>query len=115
MLRIDVDEIGVNADLDHGEGCIVVVWKDEMSIQRTLKVDIDGFCSRDMPIRSGRGLIDASLGERHLKLEFTSDLGKNLELDTIVELRWTSLNCEPEHLEAFIDHLAIEANPPNNT
>jgi hypothetical protein len=78
-------QIESTLDLGHGEGWITFSWLDAAGINRSLTIDADGHCSREMPIRSGIGVSIASVLHDRVHLRFTDALAARLELDPEVE------------------------------
>jgi hypothetical protein len=72
-------------DLDYGEGMITFTWQDPDQIQRSLTIDVEGFCFREMPISSGHGVTFAAIQPERLRLRFTDELANKLELDQEIE------------------------------
>ena len=85
MQSIQNAQIENMLDLDYGEGWITFSWLDENGICRSLKIDADGHCSREMPIRSGTGVRITSVAYDRVRLQFSNDLAARLELDDQVE------------------------------
>ena len=81
MRSIANAQIESTLDMDHGEGWITFSWLDANGIDRSLTIDADGHCSREMPIRSGTGVSIVSVHRDHVRLRFTDDLASKLELD----------------------------------
>lgn len=71
-------------DFRHGEGSVGFDWEDSAGIKRSLSIDIDGWCSRKMPIRSGFRLEIVEVAENRVRLRFRPELAAKLELDTNV-------------------------------
>jgi len=72
-------------DFDHGEGWITFSWLDDNGTDRSLTIDAEGHCSREMPIRSGTGVSIVSVHRDKVRLRFTDDLASKLELDHEIE------------------------------
>ena len=73
-------EIDSSLDFDYGEGWVAFSWLDGDGIRRSLTINADGHCSREMPIRSGVGVeIPEVTGDR-VRLSFTNKLASRLEL-----------------------------------
>ena len=81
MQSITIAHIDNNLDLDHGEGSVTFSWLDAHGIRRSLTMDVEGHCSREMPIRSGTGASIASVLHNRVLLCFTEELAAKLELD----------------------------------
>jgi hypothetical protein len=89
MRPITNAQISSILDLDHGEGWITFSWSDASGIDRSLTIDADGHCSREMPIRSGTGVSIVSVRRDHVRLRFTDELASKLELDHEIEFEGT--------------------------
>ena len=87
MKSIEHARIESLLDLDHGEGWIMIAWLDSNGIDRSLTIDADGHCSREMPIRSGTGASIIFVDRDHLRLRFTDELANKLELDREIEFQ----------------------------
>ena len=72
-------------DFDHGEGWVTFSWVDSFGLDRVLTIDIDGHCSREMPVRSGTGLGIVDIQDDGVRLSFTPELASKLQLETKVE------------------------------
>lgn len=73
-------------DLDYGEGWVKIGWTSPSGVDALLQIDADGFCSREMPIRSGHGPPQiAEVRKDGIHLRFSSELAKKLELDVDVD------------------------------
>ncbi len=72
-------------DLDYGEGWITFSWLDNSGIDRSLTIDAEGFCHREMPIRSGHGVSIVNLAPERICLRFTDTLASRLELGQEIE------------------------------
>ena len=86
MNRINVTSFKTNCDFDYGEGWITFCWTTESGIDASLTIDLDGHCSREMPIRSGAGAAIVSVSPDSVALSFTPELAGKLELDTEIEM-----------------------------
>ena len=72
-------------DFQYGEGWATFSWTDDNRIDRSLKIDMDGHCSREMPVRSGTGVTILAVQNDRIRLRFTDELAVKLELDQVVE------------------------------
>ena len=104
MRAISNAQIEGIVDLDHGEGWITFSWSDENGIDRSLTIDSDGHCSREMPIRSGTGVSIVSVHRDHVCLRFTDELASKIALDHEIEFRgivsdntYAALLCMAKH------------------
>ncbi len=76
-------------DLDYGIGAIWFEWPDIVYGHEGLGIDLDGFCSRRMPIRSGQGpplFVEVERGR--ILVRFPPTLAIRLELDELVEIHF---------------------------
>ena len=85
MKSIQIAQIENMLDLRYGEGWLTFSWLDENDIRRSLTIDADGHCSREMPIRSGIGVWVTSVAHDRVRLQFSNDLAARLELEDEVE------------------------------
>jgi len=74
-----------NCDFDYGEGWITLCWLTEHGLHASLTIDLDGHCSREMPVRSGSGVHVVDVAPDHLALHFDESLALKLELDADVQ------------------------------
>lgn len=84
-------EVSVDtADLEYGEGWLCFCWPDGMYGSEQLQIDMEGHCSRAMPIRSGQGPPEFVTVERdRVVLRFRPALARKLELDDEIEIRFS--------------------------
>jgi hypothetical protein len=100
--RIEASAVGVVADLDHGEGWIAFHWIETPS--GGLKIDLDGHCSRDMPIRSGNGPPEfVELRRDAIRLRFDAELARKLELPEEIEIKFRISEDEFAKLQHVVD------------
>jgi hypothetical protein len=102
-------ELGIPDDsaLDHGEGWLCFTWDDPMYGNEGLRIDLDGHCSRMMPIRSGEGPpCFAELGRNFIKIHFPSELAKKLELDEEVEITFAISDQDFDQLKRVIQYFS---------
>jgi len=62
---------------EYGNGELTFRWPDNISSYEELNIELDGFCSRRMPIHSGRGIAALELYREHMRLRFTPELAQN--------------------------------------
>jgi len=105
MQVIPNTQIGSTFDFDHGEGSVTFSWLDVDGIDRSLTVDIDGHCNREMPIRSGTGVSIASVLPDRVRLRFTPELATRLELKDEVEFEGNISEETYEHLLELAEYL----------
>jgi hypothetical protein len=87
MKSIVKAQIGSTFDFDHGEGWVTFSWLDNDGISRSLSIDAEGHCSREMPVRSGTGVTIISVHRDRVCLRFTERLAASLELDHEIEFQ----------------------------
>ncbi|TWU14650.1 hypothetical protein CA54_35190 [Symmachiella macrocystis] len=93
------DSVGI----DHGEGWICFQWEDHLYGREGLTIDMYGHCSRNMPFRSGIGLVDYVVHRDSITLRFAPELAKKLELDEEIEIRFDLADSEFEGLKAAME------------
>jgi hypothetical protein len=97
--------IDVDADYDYGDGWLAIQWDDPPEGREGLKIDLDGHCSRNMPIRSGQGPPDFELiGPDRLIIRFQKDLARKLELDETLEVRFAATDDQYNRIRAFVNY-----------
>jgi hypothetical protein len=105
MTFYHADQVAVVADVEYGEGYIQFRWPDPIVGHEGLKIDLDGHCSREMPIHSGDGPPKfIELDRSGLKLWFPPELAKKLKLDQDLELTFTLTDNDYLALQRVIDH-----------
>jgi hypothetical protein len=98
--------VSILADCDHGEGWLAFQWPDALFGTEGLKIDLEGFCSRKMPIRSGQGPPDfIELQRDSIRLRFSPALAKKLELDQDVEIHFSIDENQFRQLERAVAYL----------
>jgi hypothetical protein len=96
VLEVDV------SSLSYGYGFLTFSWHDPEYGQRRLCIDAEGWCSREMPIRSGQGPPQFVQVSNHVvRLKLDDNLSKRLELPLDLEMR---VNASAEQLQG-IHHL----------
>ena len=91
--------------LDNGEGWLTIFWLDNDHSKRSLTIDFDGFCQREMPIRSGLGVELIACQRDRVHLRFTDQLATNLQLATDVCFAAELPKRDYENLLAFAECL----------
>ncbi len=87
MSRYSATSVGVLADNDHGEGWVVFRWPHERYGVEELRIDLEGHCSRHMPIHSGEGPPEFVELQRDLiRLRFDPGLAEKLQLPEEIEI-----------------------------
>ena len=80
-------EVSDSLDFDDGEGWLCFRWKDPIYGYDELEINLEGHCSRRMPIHSGNGPPEFVSVERdRVVLRFSSALAKKLDLDENIEI-----------------------------
>lgn len=100
--KLDVD-VG---SLDWGYGSLVFSWLDPEYGERQLGINVDGWCGREMPIRSGQGPPQfLEVSNRVVRLRFGDKLAAKLELPNEVTMRIDASPEEVEGLQQFLSSL----------
>jgi hypothetical protein len=87
MTLYHAESVELEADTEYGEGCVTFRWPDPMYGWECLTVDLDGYCSKRMPIHSGNGLPEfVEVQHDRIKLRFDPILATKLELEHDVEI-----------------------------
>jgi hypothetical protein len=90
--------------LDHGEGWLSFQWVDPLCGTEGITIHLDGWCSRNMPIRSAQGPPEfVDLQRNRLKLRFTPAMAQRLEIDEEVEIQFVIPESEFSLLKQTID------------
>ena len=86
MQRILATGVESLFDFDYGEGWLTIHWICPIRLDSWLQIDPDGFCHREMPIRSGDGPPQIlEVRSDGFRIRFAPELAEKLELDTDVE------------------------------
>lgn len=88
---------------EYGNGELTFRWPDAISGYEELNIELDGFCSRRMPIHSGRGIVALERQRDYLKLRFTPELALKLELTEEVEFRFVIADAQYDVLRSVTD------------
>lgn len=95
-------KVGIVADFDHGEGWLHFGWEDAIGCAASLTIDMDGHCSREMPIRSGLGPPQfLGLQRDRIRLGFTAELAAKLEMEQVVEFQFVLDDATFDQLRQF--------------
>ena len=86
MQRIKLTSAGSICDFDHGEGCVTFSWVTTDGLDALLTIDLDGHCSREMPVRSGTEPEIVAVESDRIQLRFRPELADKLQLETDVEM-----------------------------
>jgi hypothetical protein len=106
MATFQARAVHVLADTDHGEGWVSFEWADQLTGWDELKVDLDGHCSRRMPIHSGSGGVEAiELSRDRIRFRFTESLAHNLGLEPDVEIAFAVSDAVFADLQRAVAHL----------
>lgn len=104
LIQYQATYVGVVADTDHGEGCIVFRWPHEHLGYELLKISLDGHCSRRMPIHSGSGPPEfVELRRDGVRVRFAPELARKLQMDEEVEILFTLADPEFEELRRVVE------------
>lgn len=105
MSRYTAISVGVLADTDHGEGRVVFKWPHELYGYEELTIDLDGYCSRRMPIHSGDGPPEfVELRRDSIKLRFTRSLAEKLQLAEEIEISFQLSDDEFSKLQRVVEY-----------
>lgn len=97
--------VGIVADCDHGEGWIVFQWPDPLYGSEELKIDLDGHCSRYMPIQSGTGPPEfIALQRDFIRIRFAPELAKRLQLSEEIEIRFSINDDDYAELQKVVNN-----------
>jgi hypothetical protein len=106
MTSFYADRVDVTADTDNGEGWITFRWPDRLFGWECLIIDLDGHCSRRMPIRSGDGWPEfVELKRDRIILRFEPSLAEKLQLEEDVEITFAISDDDFRQLSRAIDYL----------
>lgn len=109
MTLYHAEKVELSADTKNGEGWITFRWPDSLYGWECLTIDLDGHCSRRMPIRSGSGPPEfVELQRDRIKLRFDPVLAGRLELEESVEITFTVTDDEFYELCKVINYLQGE-------
>jgi hypothetical protein len=104
MLRYSATFVGVQADTDHGEGRVVFQWPDDRYGHDGLTIDLDGHCSRRMPVYSGTGPPEfLELRRDGIRIRFHPTLADKLRLDEEIEILFRLPDAEFAELRRVVD------------
>jgi hypothetical protein len=105
MTTYHATSFGSVTDCNHGEGWITFQWPDPFFGSEGLKIDLDGHCSRNMPIRSGDGPPDfVTLQRDFVRIRFTPSLARQLQLDEEIEIRFSIGDLDYAELRKVVDY-----------
>lgn len=87
MTSYQASRVDLLVDVDYGEGWITFDWPDAVFGHDQLTIDLDGYCSRRMPIHSGWGPPDfLELQRDRIRLRFAPELASKLKMDEEIEI-----------------------------
>ena len=93
------------ADIDHGEGWVTFRWFHEVYGYEEPRIDLDGHCSRRMPIRSGSGPPEfVELRRDGVKLGFDPESARKLRLDEEIEISFSLPEPEFQEFRRVVDY-----------
>jgi hypothetical protein len=107
MVSFQAESVDVpdETDRSYGEGWLSFQWADPLYGREGLTIQLDGHCSRNMPIRSGNGPPDfVDLKRDRVTLRFDPVLAKELELDEEIEIRFALTDEAFYQLQRTIDY-----------
>jgi hypothetical protein len=111
--RFSASHVYIQADTEHGEGWIVFQWPDETYGDEQLKIDLDGHCSRRMPIQSGSGLPEfVEMDADRIRLRFDVTLAYRLKLAEEIEITYRLTEQEFEDLRRAVDYFGGTTKRP---
>ena len=94
--------------IEQGAMLVSFEWSDPLYGVEGLDVDVDGFCSRKMPIRSGKGPLEIIHFRRDsIALKFPPVLAEQLELDEEIEISFTITDDEFNSLGIVVDFIRL--------
>lgn len=96
---------------DEDDGWLITSWVDADRSKRSLTIDTNGFCQREMPFRSGSGIKSISYHRDRIELVFNEQLATKLELPTEISFVDEISAINYEKLLAFAEDLYI---PPSD-
>ena len=106
MSQYSATSVVVQADLDHGEGDVVFQWPHPRYGYEELKIDLDGHCSRRMPIYSGSGPPEiVELRQDGIRIRFDPTLAQKLRLEEEIEILFRLSDGEFVELRGVVDYL----------
>lgn len=105
MSRFTATSVCLTADTDYGEGRVVFQWPHEFYGYEELTIDLDGYCSRRMPIHSGDGPPEfVELRRDSIKLRFTRSLAEKLHLAEEIEISFQLSDDEFSELQRVVEY-----------
>lgn len=99
--------VGVQADIDHGEGWVEFRWPHDRYGYEGLRIDLDGHCSRRMPVHSGSGPPEIlELRRDGITMRFEPALARKLEMDETIEILFRLSDTELAELRRVVDYFS---------
>lgn len=105
MQCITLTSAETNCDFQYGEGWVTFFWITSVGLDASLKIDLDGHCSREMPIRSGSDPEIVDVAPDCLTLRFHTTLAEKLELEPNVKLLCSFSDADYADLRQLADIL----------
>lgn len=103
MERYIADRVELHADVDYGEGGIEFYWPDPVFGYESFRIDMEGHCSRRMPIYSGSGLEAIDLARDRVRFRFSELLARQLRLGQDVEIAFAISDEDFEKLKQALN------------
>ena len=105
MSQYSATSVGVQADTDHGEGRVVFQWPHDRYGYEELTIDLDGHCSRRMPLYSGTGSPEiVELRPDRIRIRFDPILAHKLGLEEEIEILFRLSDAEFTELRCVVDY-----------
>ena len=105
MLHYSSTSVDICEDTDAGEGWIAFRWAHDLYGYEELKIDLDGHCSRRMPIHSGTGPPEiVELRQDGIRLRFDPILARKLQLEEETEYLFRLSDAEFVDLRRVVDY-----------
>lgn len=106
MVVIQANRLHLAADVNYGEGYIAFEWPEPLYGREWLQIDMEGFCSRMMPFRSGQGPPEfLDVDPEFIRLRFDQRLALRLELAPEIEIRFQASADEFRQLLQAVTYL----------
>jgi hypothetical protein len=106
MSQYSASSVGVLIDTDHGEGWITFQWPHELYGYEELRIDLDGHCSRRMPVHSGTGPPDfVDFATRRHQDSLRPRPAQELQLEEEIEILFHLTEAEFDDVRRVVDYL----------
>jgi len=110
MRGYSATSVRILGDFDYGEGSIEFEWPDPICGYELLIIDVDGHCSRRMPINSGSGWFEfLDVNRNRIKLRFDSALASKLQLDDVITVEYRLTDDEYDLIRRAVDYFGGSA------